>query len=152
MMTKRRNLSVLLIAGALAAGLVLEWQGGMEGEAADMAGHETVSPAEAARLMKENRANPDFVVLDVRTPEEYRDGHLEGAVMIDFRSNKFQEELQTLDRGKTYLVYCRTGRRSGSAVPVMEEMGFRKIYHLSDGMKGWKEQGFPTTKNQERGR
>ena len=151
MMAKRRNRSFLLIAAAL-AGLVFEWQGGMEGVAADMAGQETVSPAEAATLMKENGANPEFVVLDVRTPEEYRDGHLEGAVMIDFRSNKFKEELQTLDRGKTYLVYCRTGRRSGSAVPMMEEMGFRKIYHLSDGIKGWKEKGFPTTKNQERGR
>jgi len=145
MMAKKRNRSVLLIAAAL-AGLVFEWQGGMEGVAADMADKENVTPAEAARLMKENEANPEFVVLDVRTPEEYRDGHLAGAVMIDFRSKGFKEELQTLDRGKTYLVYCRTGHRSGSAIPVMEEMGFRKIYHLSDGIRGWKKEGFPTTK------
>ena len=149
-MTKRRNRSILLIVAL--AGLVFAHQGRTKGEAADMAGHETVTPAEAAKLLKESGTNPGVVVLDVRTPEEYRDGHLEGAVMIDFRSNKFKEELQTLDRGKTYLVYCRTGRRSGSAVPMMEEMGFRKIYHLSDGIKGWKEKGFPTTRNQERGR
>ena len=144
-MTGRRNRFVLLIAVAL-AGLVIDWQGGMEGEAADMAGPETVTSAEAAKLLKESGTNPGFVVLDVRTPEEYRDGHLEGAVMIDFRSNGFKEELKTLDREKTYLVYCRTGRRSGSAISMMEEMGFRKIYHLSDGIKGWKEKGFPTTK------
>ncbi len=142
-MTKRRSRSVLLFAAI--AGLLLDWQGGMKGEAADMVRHETVSPAEAARLMKVNGANPEFVVLDVRTPEEYRDGHLEGAVMIDFRSKGFREKLEALDRGKTYLVYCRTGRRSGSAIPMMEEMGFRRIYHLSDGIKAWKEQGFPTT-------
>ena len=143
-MTKRKSRSVLLFAAM--AGLLLDWQGGMKGEAADMVRHETVSPAEAAGLMKANGASPEFVVLDVRTPEEYRDGHLEGAVMIDFRSKGFREKLEALDRGKTYLVYCRTGRRSGSAIPMMEEMGFRRIYHLSDGIKAWKEQGFPTTK------
>ena len=143
-MKKRRNLSVLLVAAAL-IGLVFVWQGRTEGNAADMAGHGTVSPAKAAELMKKNGANPEFVVLDVRTPEEYRDGHLEGAVMIDFKSNGFKEELQSLDRGKTYLVYCRTERRSGSAIAMMEEMGFRNIYHLTGGIKAWEKEGFPTT-------
>lgn len=143
-MTRRMSRPVILIAASL-AGLVFHWQGGMEGEAADMARHKTVSPAEAARLMEGNGGNPEFVVLDVRTPEEYRDGHLEGAVMIDFRSNGFREKVETLDRGKTYLVYCRTGNRSGSAISMMEEMGFRRIYHLVDGIKGWREKGFPTT-------
>jgi len=143
-MVKRSNLSVLLVAAAL-AGVVFVRQGKTEGKTADMAGHGTVSPAKAAELMKENGANPEFVVLDVRTPEEYRDGHLEGAVMIDFRSKGFKEELQRLDRGKTYLVYCRTERRSGSAIAMMEEMGFRNIYHLTGGIKAWEKEGFPTT-------
>jgi len=142
-MMKRRNRSVLLIVAL--AGLVFAHQGRTKGEAGDMAGQKNVSPAEAAKLMKENGPDPEFVVLDVRTPKEYRDGHLEGAVMIDYRSNGFREKLETLDRGKTYLVYCRTGRRSGSAISMMEEMGFTRIYHLSDGIKVWKEKGFPTT-------
>jgi rhodanese-related sulfurtransferase len=143
-MAKRGHRPVILIAAAL-AGLFFHWQGAMEGEAADMARLENVTPAEAARLMEGNGANPEFVVLDVRTPEEYRDGHLEGAVMIDFRSNGFREKVEALDREKTYLVYCRTGNRSGSAISMMEEMGFRRIYHLADGIKGWKEKGFQTT-------
>jgi phage shock protein E len=150
-MVKRKNRSVLLIAAAL-AGLVFQRQWGMEGEASDMQGHKTVSPAEAGILMKKNAANPEFVVLDVRTPEEYQAGHLEGAVMIDFRSNGFKEKLHTLDRGKTYLVYCRTQRRSGSAISMMEKMEFRNIYHLSGGIKAWKEKGFQTTKKEGGGR
>jgi len=144
-MAKRIFPGVPLIAVAL-AGLFLLRQGGADAGTEAPAVHESVSPREAHRVMRENRSNPDFVVIDVRSPQEYQEERIDGAVMIDFTANSFREELERLDRGKTYLVYCRTGRRSGSAVSMMEEMKFKKIYHLSGGITKWKEEGLPTTK------
>ena len=89
---------------------------------------------------------PDFVILDVRTPAEYGDGRIAGAYMIDYRSPGFKEDVGKLDRGRTYLVYCRVGNRSGSAVKLMNEMAFRRIYHLEGGITRWKDEGLPTAK------
>lgn len=143
-MTKARTRSVLLLVPLLIV-LVFEWQWGMDAEAADKVFHKNVSPAEAAGLIREHQTSPDFVVLDVRTPEEYQDEHIRGAVLLDFKSDAFREKLDTMDRGKTYLVYCRTERRSGSAVSLMKEMRFGKIFHLSGGITAWKKMGFLTT-------
>ena len=100
-----------------------------------------VSVQEAVDLIEKNRNNPDFVILDVRTPEEFGDGHIENAVNIDFRSPSFESEISELDREKVYLVYCRTGNRSSSAVEIMSKLGFREIYHLDVGITGWIEEG-----------
>ncbi len=103
--------------------------------------------AEQARdLLRERSGDPGLVILDVRTEGEFASGHLEGAVLLDFRSDLFRERLSRLDRDKTYLVYCRTGNRSGSAVSQMEEQGFRNVYHMEGGIVGWKDAGFPLTR------
>ncbi len=100
-----------------------------------------LSMGEATSLIEKNWNNRDFVVLDVRTPAEYQEGHVPNAVMIDFRSPSFRDDLDRLDRGKTYLVYCRTGNRSTSALKVMRELGFQKTFHLQGGITKWKEEG-----------
>ncbi|MGZ8472933.1 MAG: rhodanese-like domain-containing protein [Candidatus Deferrimicrobiaceae bacterium] len=102
-----------------------------------------VGPKEAQALIRENAGNREFVVLDVRTPEEFAQGHLEGAVLVDYRSPRFREEMAGLSRTKTYLVYCRTGNRSASALGIMGELGFRSHYHLEGGIKRWLEEGLP---------
>jgi rhodanese-related sulfurtransferase len=102
-----------------------------------------LTPAEASRLMEANRGNPAFVVLDVRTDAEYREGHIPGAVLIDFRSTAFRERVASLARDRTCLVYCRTGNRSGSALGVMEELGLGTLHHLAGGIAAWKEKGLP---------
>ena len=86
------------------------------------------------------------MVLDVRTPGEFTRGHLEGAVLVDYRSPGFRKELESQDRTKTYLVYCRTGNRSGGALKIMKELGFRSYYHLEGGIKMWQEEGFPVVR------
>ncbi|HEY7528636.1 MAG TPA: rhodanese-like domain-containing protein, partial [Candidatus Deferrimicrobiaceae bacterium] len=88
----------------------------------------------------------DFVLLDVRTPNEYREEHLQGAVSIDFLSGSFRQDLERLERGKTYLVYCRTGNRSGKAVSTMKELRFPNVLHMSGGILKWKEAGLPTVR------
>ncbi len=111
---------------------------------AGMEPYRNLSTGEATALIERNRNNRNFVVLDVRTLREYQGGHLPNAIMIDFRSPSFRDEMDRLDRGKTYLVYCRTGNRSTSALTVMRELGFQKAFHLQGGITKWKEEGMRT--------
>ncbi len=104
---------------------------------------ENIVAKEAFDLIQENKDNPRFVVLDVRTPEEFSEGHIENATNVDYNSGTFKEELEKLDKGKTYLMHCRSGNRSSKALPIMEELNFLKVYHMTDGMNGWKAGGLP---------
>lgn len=92
------------------------------------------------------RANKENVVLDVRTPSEFKAGHIPGAVNIDFRAKDFDEKVAKLDKGKTYLVHCAAGGRSASASKKMEGMGFKALYDLAPGFRGWEKAGKPTEK------
>ena len=77
------------------------------------------------------------VILDVRTPAEYADGHIRGALNIDFRDPMFSNELAKLDKSKTYAVYCRSGNRSGQALQMMKTLGFINASDLSGGIIAW---------------
>ena len=77
---------------------------------------EDITAEEAFTLIQANQQNPEFVIIDVRTPEEFTDGHIENAINLDFRSDGFRNEIERLDRDKTYLIYCRSGNRSRGAL------------------------------------
>jgi rhodanese-related sulfurtransferase len=96
-----------------------------------------IDPVEAFAVIKENKGNPDFVVLDVRTPAEFSHGRIEGAVNLNYYSENFKEELGRLDKDKTYVLYCRTGLRSGNVFDMMKEMGFKAVYQISGGIERW---------------
>ena len=98
---------------------------------------------QALALIEKNRNNPQFVVLDVRTAGEFEAGHLENAVMIDYYSATFKADLDKLDKGKTYLVYCRSGQRGREAVKIMQQLGFTDVYNLADGIVGWEGAALP---------
>ncbi|NQV91967.1 rhodanese-like domain-containing protein [Candidatus Woesearchaeota archaeon] len=89
-----------------------------------------VSPEEARQLITREKENPNFVILDVRTPGEFELDHLEHAINIDFYMNTFEEELNKLDKDKVYLVHCRSGGRSEKACEIMNELGFKKITNV----------------------
>ena len=74
-----------------------------------------VTPKEAYSLIQKNKANPNFVILDVRTPQEFASGHIEGAINLDYNVPTFKNDLNGLDKTKIYLIYCRTSRRSRGA-------------------------------------
>ena len=103
-------------------------------------------PKDAFELIQKNKGNSNFVIVDVRTPEEFRDGHIEGAINVDFRSEKFGTEIDRLDKNKTYFVYCRTGNRSYDALNLMGPLGFRSIVRLEGDITGWKSAGLPVVK------
>ena len=103
-----------------------------------------LSPAETRDLLEKRSGDPDFVLLDVRTRKEFDAERIAGAVMVDYRSPSFRDQMAKLDRSKSYLVYCRTGNRTSGAVKVMRELGFPNVFVFPGGITKWKEAGFPT--------
>ncbi len=103
-------------------------------------GFEDIDVTRAAELMAKTRDNPTISVIDVRSPREYAAGRLPGAVNVSIHDPGFRRNLESLDRAKTYLVYCNVGTRSRRASGLMGELGFRKVYHLPAGIRGWQAQ------------
>jgi rhodanese-related sulfurtransferase len=87
------------------------------------------------------------VILDVRTPGEFAEGYIEDARLIDFQGGSFETEIASLDKDVTYAVYCRSGNRSGQAVKIMQDAGFRNLYNLEGGVIDWANQGMPLVNN-----
>jgi rhodanese-related sulfurtransferase len=81
-------------------------------------------------------ATPGAVLIDVRTPGEFRSGSIKGARNIDIMSPSFASTINTLDKDKTYFMFCRTGNRSGQACNFMAKQGF-KVYNLSGTPNDW---------------
>lgn len=81
----------------------------------------------------------DVVLLDVRTPEEFVAGNIEGAINIDFKAPDFEQKIGALDKNKTYYVYCLSGMRSRKAADRMSELGFTSLYTLDGGYSAWTE-------------
>ena len=79
-----------------------------------------------------------YTIIDVRTPEEFEEGHIEGAQNINVKSEAFVAEIENLPKSDTLLIYCRTGKRSIYAAQVMVSFGFQKIYDLDGGFLNWK--------------
>lgn len=93
-----------------------------------------ISKKEAKKLIEEKKTDATFQILDVRTPDEFQGGHLPNAKNIDIYNPNFQEELKKLDLSGAYLVYCRSGARSGATAEIMEQLGFKEVYDLSGGI------------------
>jgi rhodanese-related sulfurtransferase len=92
------------------------------------------------------RKDASVVVLDVRTAEEFDDGHMPGAINLDIRGGKFAETLAGLDKSKTYLVHCAVGGRSAKACGQMDGMKFDKVLNLSGGITAWEAAGHKPVK------
>jgi len=103
----------------------------------------TVSVEEFKKLVGAGTAK----LIDVRTPEEFSAGYIEGAVNSDFQKTaEFGEYLDSLDKSKPYLVYCRTGRRSGEALKLMRDKGFTNVADLGGGIAAWEAAGLAVVK------
>jgi len=111
--------------------------------AGGIVGLSTISAVDAATIADAPPA--DLVVLDVRTPEEFAEGHLEGAVLVDFYDADFADQLAALDPDVPYLLYCRSGNRSGETLGVMEQLGFTSVANVDGGIIAWADAGLPVT-------
>lgn len=83
---------------------------------------------------------PNTVILDVRTPNEYNTDHVPTAINIDYYASNFKSDITALDTSKTYLVYCAAGTRSSAAVKIFENLNFPKVYNLKGGFRNWSKQ------------
>ena len=92
-----------------------------------------VDAAAAAALVSEKKVT----VLDVRTPEEFAKGHIQGAKNVDLLDDTFEAGLSGLDKNKAYLVHCASGGRSTRSLEVFKKLGFTKVYHLEGGLRAW---------------
>jgi rhodanese-related sulfurtransferase len=101
---------------------------------------ETVAPVTAAEIIT---TESDEIVLDIRTPEEYDQGIIEGAINIDFYDNDFAVQLDALDKEAHYVVYCNSGNRSGQANSTFDDLGFTNVTEIDGGITNWYAEGLP---------
>jgi rhodanese-related sulfurtransferase len=83
------------------------------------------------------------IILDVRTPGEYKKGFIKDALLMDIFSDSFDAELNKLDRNTAYYVYCGSGGRSAECSEKMQTLGFKKVYDLDGGMGAWRNANMP---------
>jgi len=107
---------------------------------------ENLTARQAADLIAGHRRDPSFVILDVRTPVEFKAGHIQGAVLMDYYDSNFAKRLKRLDRRQTYLIYCRSGARSGRTLQLIKDLGFGRVYHLARGILSWRREKLPLVK------
>lgn len=89
---------------------------------------------------------PNGLLLDVRTDNEFAQGHLRGAQQIDFYRDDFADALEKLDKDQPVFIYCRSGNRSGKAAKLMKAMGFSAVYNLEGGIGAWSKRNKPVAK------
>jgi rhodanese-related sulfurtransferase len=89
---------------------------------------------------------PNIQLIDVRTSEEFSEGHIENAVNIDVTANDFDAKVASLDKEKPVMVYCKSGGRSAKASARLKELGFKTITDLEGGITNWKSENKPTVK------
>jgi len=101
-----------------------------------------ILPEEAQKIIERGEAT----VIDVRTPDEYREGHINGAQNININDPLFSEKISVLDKEATYVVNCLSGGRSSRATSLMLERGFKNAVNLEGGITAWKIKGLPVNK------
>ncbi|MGI9526361.1 MAG: rhodanese-like domain-containing protein [Weeksellaceae bacterium] len=80
----------------------------------------------------------DAIILDVRTPAEWREGILENAICVDIHEqDNFLSEMEKADKSKNYYIYCRSGQRSAHACKVLDQLGAKNTYNLIGGIMAW---------------
>jgi rhodanese-related sulfurtransferase len=133
-----RSLLLAALLTAIIVGVVL-WPRLFESPASVSYGD--VSVQQASDLIK---AKPGLVILDVRTPQEYGEGHLKGSILIPVE--ELASRLGELSKEKELLIYCRTGNRSRTAVNTLTAAGYRKMFHMNEGISAWLQQGYSVEK------
>ena len=98
---------------------------------------------EAEKLLQTQK---DIVVIDVRTADEFSNGHIHGAKNIDIMADDFAAQIAALDKGKTYLIHCAAGGRSGRACKTPEVQQLKTVYHMNQGFGAWQKAGKPVEK------
>lgn len=90
--------------------------------------------------------NTNAVLLDVRTPEEYKAGHIDKAINMNYNADDFETQISKLDKNKSYFLYCKKGGRSAGAAELMQSKGFKYLFDLDGGINAWQVNKLPVKK------
>lgn len=99
-----------------------------------------------AKGFKTAIAKKGIQLVDVRTPNEYNNGHIKGAKLVNYYENSFRTKIAKLDKNKPIYLYCKGGIRSSRAAGICKQMGFKKVYDMKGGMDAWLKNGFSVVK------
>lgn len=103
-----------------------------------------ITASEATEMIAKDKT---IIVVDIRTKEEFDSGHIAGAINFDYYSQAFKSQIDSLNKTKSYIIYCRSGNRSGKAMVLFEELGFREVYNIADGIIGLNGINYPLVTN-----
>ena len=106
--------------------------------ACQRADYQTLSAPEFQKLISDQAVQ----IIDARTPEEYRKGHIERAVNMDIQNENFNRTVQALDMDRPVAIYCRSGKRSNDVARKLARKGY-KVYTLNDGWMEWTKYDYP---------
>jgi phage shock protein E len=138
-----RSLIVLCLVALLAAPVLAADPAPPAAATAPVSAPKNISVDDADKLLKSDRK---VIVLDVRTADEFKAGHIPGAKNLDFFSDDFAKQIAALDKSKTYLVHCAAGNRSAKACKVIQQYELPSVYHLNEGFSAWQKAGKPVEK------
>jgi rhodanese-related sulfurtransferase len=102
---------------------------------------ETIPPERANEMMSSGAA----VVVDIRDPKKYADGHIRRAMNAEYHPKTFARDTERIDRNAAVILYCGTGLKTKKAAGELERRGFSRVYVIEGGMEAWKKAGFPVT-------
>jgi rhodanese-related sulfurtransferase len=110
---------------------------------ADQSDGHLLSPRDVVSKIE---STTDLIVVDVRTPAEYNDGHIEGAQLINWNDSQFENQINQLDKSKPIVVYCAVGGRSGKAYARLKTLGFKEVFDMKGGFDAWRKEQLPISK------
>lgn len=138
---KKILLSLLAAVGLSTTGCSA--QAGKSASAAKTAPSDVITILAPQAFINQAKADTTSILLDVRTPKEYAEGHLANARQLDYLNTEaFDAGIKQLDKSRTYYIYCRSGKRSHSACLKMKKQGF-KVYDMEGGILNWTKLGMP---------
>jgi phage shock protein E len=149
MLHSRRALAALLMVGAMSVACMTVATAGESSATAPVstpaAAAAAVAPMSQEALLEHQSRHPDhLLVLDVRTPQEYAEGHVPGAVNVPY--DQLASRLAEIPKDKDVVLYCKSGRRAGIAADVLAANGYTRLSHLEGDMPAWIEKGHPVEK------
>ena len=140
---QRKSLITALAVLVFAFGLLPDSSGGAgipktpKAPTEELKGAKLVNVEQCAALSADTNA----VILDVRTPQEFKEGHIPGATNLDYFAPDFDGKLKALDKSKSYVLHCSAGGRSSQAAARMLKAGFTNVIYFEAGMNGWQKAG-----------
>ena len=141
----RRALAALLMVGAMSVTFMTIATAGEPAATAPASAAAAVAPMSQEALLEHQSRHPDHLfVLDVRTPQEYAEGHVPGAVNVPH--DQLASRLAEVPKDKDVVIYCKSGRRSALAADVLAANGYSRLSHLEGDMNAWVAKGRPIAK------